>query len=330
VTVLGADFISAGVDVGRRVKLPNDSTYYTIRQVTGATSIVLDLVYPQASTSGTYEIYPQEEYALPPQCGHRMFLWHEEYGYPFMMRFTPEQEFYFSGKDIVEKNVPEEYRMWGEDMTLRPVLTPTTFAVFSSDASDTTQTVRLFGDVSSYPDSESIALSGATVVTGSALFSSLERVMKDGSTNGRISITASGDTSIVYAVIPTGDVSSGILYKKIQIHPLPTDVFNINVQYYKEPFALVNDNDVHELGQEFDEAIILLATAKVKAETNQTEAATFYELFKEELSTLRRTNADKIDWYPTMKRPYNSRAGFVGGTMLQYRQAGGLYGPQGY
>ena len=191
-------------------------------------------------------------------------------------------------------------------------------------------TVRVFGNSYSYPDSETIGLNGATAATGSTLFSSLERVMKDASTTGRITIAASGDTSVVYAVIPAGDVTSGILYKKIQIHPLPTEVFDINIQYYKEPFALVDDDDVHELGQEFDEAIILLAVTKIRSETNQAEAATFYELFKAELTTLRRTNADKIDWFVTMKRPYSSRAGYVGGTMLQYRQAGSYYGPQGY
>ena len=33
----------------------------------------------------------------------------------------------------------------------------------------------------------------------------------------------------------------------------------MNVKYYKDAYRLVNTGDVHDLGQDFDEAIILLS-----------------------------------------------------------------------
>jgi hypothetical protein len=127
-------------------------------------------------------------------------------------------------------------------------------------------------------------------------------------------------------VLPVGDTTAGIQYRKIQLYPLPTSVFNMQVRYYKDPYRLVNDGDVHELGQEFDEAIILLSVTKIKMENSQAEASSAYELFKEELKTLRRTNMDKIDWFPSMKRDVNSYTN----SSFQYRQAGSLYGRTGY
>lgn len=325
--VLGASFLTNGIEIGRRVKISGSSIYYTIRTVTGATSCTLDQVYgASATTSTTYEILPQEQYNLPIQCGHRMFLWHEEYGYPYMLQFIPEQEFWASGNDVTEKNVPTGYRMWGEDMVKMQILSPTTLSVFSTSTADTNKAVTVFGTVGGYPDYEIINSNGTTVASGSKTFSEIERVIKNDSTTGRISVTASGDTSLVHAVMPVGDTTAGIQYKKIQLYPLPNTAFNINVQYYKDPYRLVNDGDVHELGQEFDEAIILLSVSKIKAENSQQEAANFYSLYKDELSSLKKTNADKIDWIPHLKRPYPHRNNYIV-SQLKYSQLGGYYGP---
>ena len=86
------------------------------------------------------------------------------------------------------------------------------------------------------------------------------------------------------------------------------------------------------MGQEFDEAIILLATAKVKAESDQAEADRFFLLYVDELKSLKKTNVDKIDWFPHLERPEGMRRGIggVGRTGLLYRQIGSEYGPSSY
>jgi len=329
VNVLGATFITDGVEIGRRVKLSGDSDYFYVKQITGETSLVLDMQYSgTTTTSGTYEILPQAEYNLPVQCGHRAFLWHEDYGYPYLMGYVVDQDFYRTGLHLTEKNVPTNYRMWGENMAIKSVLTPTSIAVFSTSSNDTNLDVTIFGTSGGYPACETIktsSVSGATVTTGITSFSEIERVVKSNSSQGRISVTASGNTSIVYAVIPHGDTTAGIQYKKVQIYPLPTRAFEIHVQYYKDPYRLVNDGDVHELGQEFDEAIILLSVAKIKAESSQTEASNFYSLYQDEIKSLRRTNVDKIDSFFKMRKPYGQNDHVTGN--LLYKQAGSYYGP---
>jgi hypothetical protein len=129
--------------------------------------------------------------------------------------------------------------------------------------------------------------------------------------------------------MPTGDTTAGILYKKVQLYALPLYAQPIHVQYYKDPYRLVNDNDIHDLGQEFDEALILLSVAKLKAEQNlEAEADRFMLLYQNELTTLRKTNCDKIDWFPTLKRP--GRGGHQGGMLrgnILFQQFGPYFGP---
>ncbi len=97
--------------------------------------------------------------------------------------------------------------------------------------------------------------------------------------------------------------------------------------FYKDPLRLVGDNDVHELGQQFDEAIILLSVAKIKAEQSQKEAANWFAMYSDEIRSLRRTNLDKIDWFPTLQRPsLFGRSGLVQSN-LSFSQVGPFFGP---
>jgi hypothetical protein len=128
-------------------------------------------------------------------------------------------------------------------------------------------------------------------------------------------------------VLPVGDTTAGILYRKVQLYPLPSTVFDMNVQYYKDVYRLVNDNDVHELGQDFDEAIILLSVSKVKGESEiKLGTANFYSMWQDEMKSLKRTNTDKIDWFPTMKRPYSTGSQQLVHPYLSYSQIGSQYG----
>ena len=220
--------------------------------------------------------------------------------------------------------------MWGEDMVIRQPSQATTMGVFSTKTADTSISVTIFGISGGYPAYEIIttnASDGATIVTGGVSFSSVERVSKSASSSGRIGVYCDANTSTTVAVMPMGDTTGGILYKKVKIHPCPTRVFPINVCYYKDPYRLVNDNDVHELGQEFDEAIILLSVAKVKGETEETGAGSFFSLWQDEMRSLRKTNMDKIDWLPTLQRPRGSAKDQRVAPNLLYRQVGSYFGP---
>lgn len=331
VTITGATLITDGVVIGRKIKLSGSGKYFDIAQITGETTLVLDQNFDGTnSTTNTYEIFPQMEYNLPIQSSHRMFMWHEAFGYPFKMQYITDQDFYQRGVYLQIKYIPTHYRMWGEDMVITQLRQPSIISISSSATADTSIGITVFGNVSGYPDYEVITTNGSngtTVVNGTKTFQSIERVVKNASTTGRITVTANTATDTV-AVLPVGDTTAGILYKKVQLYALPTTVFPMHVQYYKDPYRLVNDNDVHEMGQEFDEAIILMAVGKLRAEqSQQTEADRYFTLYKDEVFNLRKTNTDKIDWFPSLKRPKNTASDMLVTSNLLYRQAGAMFGP---
>jgi hypothetical protein len=330
IVITGANFYTEAINIGRRIKLSGSSQYYTIEQITSDTSCNIERTYDNTtvSGSGTYEILGQEEYNLPVQASHSMFLWHNEYGYPYKMEYVTTQDFKDRGIIDTTEGIPTCYYMWGEDMAIRQLVTESNLSIVSSDVADTSIDVTIFGTVSGYPDYEKIttsAVSGTTAVAGSKVFSKVERVTKFSNSTGRISVTAN-NVSLV-AMLPVGDTTAGVLYKKIRVHPLPESTFPINVWYYKNPYRLVNDEDIHELGQEFDEAIILLATAKIKYQQNQAEGDKFLALYTDEVRNLRKTNIDKLDFFPTLRSPNQSKSDLFG-PGVSYRQVGGEYGRQ--
>lgn len=306
VTIVGATFLTDNVQPGRLIKLQGDSYVNTIATITGETTLTLERAYAGTTVAGTgtYSIYPQEEYNLPIQSTHRCFLWHEQYGYPFLMEFTTDQTFIGSGITRDNGNIPTHYRMWGEDMVRNQVKSASTLAIASSDTNDTSIDVTIFGTVSGYPDYETITTNGTngtTSVAGTKSFSEVERVVKTSNTVGRITVTAdSGNTTV--AVLTAGNITPGIMYSKVRLYPLPSDVFPINVWFYKDPYRLVNNNDVHELGQDFDEAIILLSVARINYENNKQAGDKFMLMYKDEIRSLKKKNIDKIDFLRTLRR----------------------------
>ncbi len=333
VSAPSATLLTDDVSTGRWVKFSGSGIYYQIRSITSNTAFTIDRVYSGTTSSSlSYEILPQEVYNLPVQCGHRMFLWHTAYGYPYQLDYVVEQDFYKSTVQRIYKAPPTHYHMWQGDMTIKQPKAASVVTISSSSASDTSVSTTVFGTVSGYPDSEIIVTNGSngtTTASGSKLFTYIERFSKTTSstTIGRITATTDSANTTV-AVIPAGNATTGIQYKKVMLWPLPTAVYPVNVLFYKDPYALVNAGDIHELGEEFDEAIILLATAKLKAEEEIVPGATnFYQLYKDELIVLRRTNVDKIDWFPTLrgKTRNSNRRGDFGG--LSFSQVGPYFGP---
>lgn len=333
-SVIGSTFIADSIKVGRRIKFGTDSTHYTIRTITSETSGTIDRLFQgTTSTTTSYEILPTEEYNLPIQVNpQRDFLWHDSGGSRTMLEYVTDQDFYGYGSNDTSTGRPVCYRMWGQDMVINQPNEPSVMTVVSSVTTDTAQSITVFGIVSGYPDSEIItthASVGTTAVSGTKLFSQVERVSKHASTTGRLSVTSGASTLV--AVIPAGDMTAGIMYAKVQLWPLPDAVYPINVQYYKDPWRLVGDGDISELGSDFDEAIILLSSAKIKYDSSMNEDGDkFMAMYIDEVKTLRRVNADKIDFYPTLQKPRDSRslgrAGF--GRHLSYGQIGsGNYGP---
>lgn len=335
VTMVGATLITDNIQVGRLVKLSGSTTLFTIKTITGETTFTIDQNYGGTTVSGTgtYEILPKEEYNLPIQSTHRLFMWHEGCGTPTMVNFVTDQDFYSAGVSREETGIPTNYRMWGYNMVIEQPLEASVVTISSSSTADTSISTTVFGTVGGYPDSETITTNGSdgtTAVAGSKSFTSIERFVKAASSTGTITATTNS-ANVTVAVIPTGDQTSGVNYSKISLYPLPSSVIPVHVNYYKEVYSLVNSGDVHELGGDFDEAIILLSTSKLDYETNKIEADRFFALYQNELKSLRQQNVDKPDWFPRLLRAKESRSNrnrdFAVTPFLTSRQFGSFFGP---
>jgi len=326
VTITGATLLTDDIHINRFIKISGSGKYYKVNTITAETTLTLDNIWAgDTATDCTYEILPQMEYNLPLQAGHKTFLWHNEYGYPYQLGYVTDQEFYSSGINETDKGVPTHYRMWGVNSVQKQPLEASVMTISSTTLTDTAQTVTFYGTVSGYPDMEQVTLTGTASASGVKLFTEIERIVKDSSTSGRVTVTAnSGNTTV--AVLPVGNTTASIMYRKIQLWPLPSTSFNINCQYYKIPYRLVNDYDVHELGQDFDEALILLSVAKIKYEDSQEQGDQWYGMYKDELNSLRRTNMDKIDWLPQLQKANQSNNNSLVHPNLAYRQVGSNYG----
>lgn len=405
-SVAGATFISDGIQVGRWIKFDGSVYYFKIASITSETSGTLNQVYDGPTSTGLgYAIMPQEEYTLPIQIGHSCFLWHRKYGMPKVMEYVPSFDFYKAGVLDILTNIPVAYRMWGVDAAIQQPINPSTMTISSSSSSDTNIAVTVFGNVNGYPDYEIITTNsnnGTTTVSGVKLFSFVERIVKNQSTVGQITISSNysantysfnvsgitnppavgdtysnngvtftityvcvtgqpgsmtgkftmtgsstplasgnltkvssttGDTTIAFSsysqqqvtvgVLPIGITTTGPMYQKIQVYPLPNWIFPIYVYYYKLPYQLINPNDVPEIGEDFTQAIILLAVARLKAEQNQAQdSANFMQLYQQEINSLKKSNIDKIDWKMVLKNPgEDSNDQYTGG--LRFSQIGG-------
>jgi len=332
-TVVGATFITDNIRVGRRLYVSGTQKLLKVGTVNSETSITFadSEVYDGATTStGSYKIYGTEEYNMPIQAGRIGLVWHEKLGYPYPLEFITDKEFYDSSVTVINEAISTHYRMWGDDMVMRQPNSGSVIRIASSVSADTSKSVTIFGTVSSYPDFEVITTNGSngtTAVSGLKTFTSVERITKDAATTGRITVDCNS-AAVLLAVLPVGDSTGEIMYKKIQLWPLPNSIFPIRVQYYKDPWRLVNDGDMHELGGDFDEAIILLATAKVSYGQSKAEGDKYFLLYQDEIKSLKRYNIDRnLDWNTSLKRPKDSRRrGTLGSRGFSPMQAGGLYG----
>lgn len=323
---------TAPIVIGRRMSLGGSSQRYTITAVNSDTSITTDYSFDGTTASGlTYNIYGQEEYNLPIQTNKEAILQHEKLGYPYVLQYLTERQFFASSVNTLIQYTPTHYHMWLQDTVIAQPTSASVITVSSSSAADTAlgQTVTIFGTVSGYPDSEIITLTGTSSAVSSKSFTNVDRVTKNGSTTGRVTAT-SNSAGTTIAVIPTGYQTDSIRYKKVKLFPLPDSAFPIYVDYYKQPYRLVNDGDVHELGDAFDECIILLATAKLKLESNIDKGKTFMQLYEDELKSLKQYNVDKLDWLTTLLKPGQYRYGSTRiNRFLSYQNLGGGFGPSG-
>lgn len=299
-------WVTNDIRPGRRIKINDDTQARVISAITGEGALTLETGYGGSTSAAaglSYTIMGTEEYSLPYDWGDLGFLWHEIYGYPFKLTQAGGREFYDSNLSLDESDIPQLYRLHGEDGCLNQPSTASTLSIVSSDAGDTTQTVRVSGIVSSYPDFEDFALNGVGAVAGTKSFSRIDRIaiFDNAATptpnTGRITIT-SNTGAITNAVIPVNFINRAVSYNKVQLYPIPDDEYVINVECYDRLYDLVDDNDVCPLGKEFDESIILWACyIGRKYDQDALQAEVMRKDFDREISRLRAWNNKDNDYF---------------------------------
>lgn len=302
----GTLWVTNDIRPGRRILINDDTQGRVITAITAEGALTISTGYggsTDATGSLDYTILGTEEYSLPYDWGDLGFFWHEIYGYPFKLDQAGGREFYNANLSLDESDIPQLYRLHGEDGVLNQPSTASTITVVSSQAADTTQTVRISGLVSSYPDFEDFDLNGSTDVTGAKSFSRIDHIaiFDDATTptpnTGRVTIT-SNTGAITNAVIPVNFINRSLSYNKVQLYPIPDDEYVINVECYDRLFDLVDNNDICPLGKEFDEAIILWACyIGRKYDQDALQAEQMRKDFDREISRLRAWNNKDNDYF---------------------------------
>lgn len=137
----------------------------------------------------------------------------------------------------------------GSSAIKREIASAETLIFVSSDASDTTPVVEVWGLVSGEEVNEQVTLNGTTNVTTSNSFSRITRIgtsssRADSSRSGNITVTGT-TSSLEYAVIKSHEFESR--YQQLRAQDAPNANDTLSIFYKKKVQPLINDGDTLEL-----------------------------------------------------------------------------------
>jgi hypothetical protein len=144
---------------------------------------------------------------------------------------------------------PFSYTMVGSSPVKRVISSAEQLDFVSSDATDTSQVVEVWGFVGGEEINESVTLNGTTTVTTANSFSRVTRIgtdssSKDSSRAGHITVT--GNTSSTeYAVITVQN--NDARYQAIRFQDIPSATTTLTSVYKKKVEPLINDGDTLEI-----------------------------------------------------------------------------------
>lgn len=144
---------------------------------------------------------------------------------------------------------PYAFTPIGSSPFKRPITTGETLVFVSSDASDTSQVVDIWGMVSGEELHEAITLNGTTNVTSANTFTRVTRVgtatsIEDTSRAGNITITGT-TSSIEYSVIKDHEFESR--YQTLRLQDGASAGTTLSIFYKKKVQKLINDGDTLEM-----------------------------------------------------------------------------------
>lgn len=345
VTFTTSTLITQGIEPGQRIKCTQSggsSTVFQIKSVDSETQCTLVKPYDDDTVSdGTFTILGKERQTLPCYLSEISFVWHEEFGYPYVLDYIPEREFFWLASNRDTSDTPDSYYLPDPFGVDRQPSAASAISIISSsnaasDQSSAGVKVVIEGIVSSVPDIEEITLNGMTRVDGTKKFTHITRCYKTKTTTGRITVSdaipAAGSGSTL-TTIPSGLMYSEPIYNRIGLSPIP-DSSNvpINIWGYRAPKRLYNNDDVSEWSNEFDMLEILYASFLGSISEHQSaEVNAFFNAYVYELAKLKKKNVDRINDLPRFMKhgvsQYRTRSRAFVHPRLAYSQFGPKFGP---
>lgn len=170
--------------------------------------------------------------------------------------------------DMDQQGIPDEYYREEDTVNAQPS-SASVIAIVSASASDTSQTVRVWGtNGSGIEITESVALTGATPVNTTNSFARVDRISKSGTTVGTITAT-SNSGGVTVATIAPNEVSPR--HPKIRLIKTPLSAYTYQMTYKVQTPPLVYDEDVPILP--CGEILIIGAYAEALEEQRQFQKA---------------------------------------------------------
>lgn len=195
-----------------------------------------------------------------------------------------------------------------------------TVNIVSASASDTAQTVRIYGLVNAVIDDESITLNGTTMATGTKSFTAIYGVRKSTTTVGRVRVTVNDSATTRIA-----DIAPNFLirqYQPFNLYHVPDTTDSYRVRFYRQPRPLINAEDVPDVSSDqYHEGVLIAASIRGHRDLFDFERAG--QVLKEE-------------WLPFLKqfkinqsKNRTNKAPVIGGTisdLFEYARLPGNYG----
>ena len=158
---------------------------------------------------------------------------------------------------------PYQYTLVGSSPVKAMINTPEQMDFVSSDATDTSQAVEIWGFVGDEEINEQVTLNGTTIVTTANTFSRVTRIgtstsSKDSSRAGHITVT--GNTSSTEYAVITAQLNDA-RYQAIRFQDIPASATTLTIAYKKRVEPLINDGDTLEIPA--DLILFELATADI-------------------------------------------------------------------
>ena len=182
---------------------------------------------------------------------------------PQKIIFIPDDLFYEYIPNPTATGNPKWYRIWEEEGVEVRLSVDDTIEILSSSTADTTQTVRIVGyDTNGLLRTESLTLSGTTVVAGTITYDAgkVLRVSKSADTTGVITVRETTADTVLVRLAPTERAPH---FKIISFYPIPSSAISLYIEYFTRIRKLEGDNDVPDIDERYIWIVRLGTMAKV-------------------------------------------------------------------